>query len=214
MPKRTPREKCNALHTDINEAMDRVAKRHGLTFQRGSMRYMQDGSEFTTRAVFQGKGAESRVVRQTDRFLRRVPGNWKKDDRFTYGGKTYVVTGATSRGSLLGNSESTGRGYRWSPQHIDNLTRLASSNGAPIAPKTEKELLEVGRGLMSRYCAESVACDGEASRSQVARTRSQGRREWDAFVRKLGRTPSWGEMYPETNKGSNFDKQPALPEGL
>ena len=61
---------------------------------------------------------------------------------------------------------------------------------------TEPQILEKLRIVDSRLSPENLSCDGELSQSQVRAKYRELQRELKSLLKLLGRTPTYGELYP------------------
>jgi hypothetical protein len=75
------------------------------------------------------------------------------------------------------------------------VTRKVAAQGPDYTGLPEAELLNKVRGIYSHLSPENLSCDGELSRTQVARRYAQLKRELKACFRALGREVSESEAY-------------------
>lgn len=86
----------------------------------------------------------------------------------------------------------------------ESLDRKTVANGFPNTPVRARPEVEIMRDvarIYSRLSPESLSCDGELPRSQVARRAAALRRELRDCFRELGREVSESEAFEVTHPG-------------
>lgn len=134
----------------------------------------------------------------------------KIGDTVTLNGKEYKVTGTHKKSFIL---EREGKQYKATQDKIDKIlnqnvntsTKTASDgkgylerrlawsklwNKSARIPETEEEVMEYFSRLVSELSPENLACDGEASRSQINAKLKEIRGAWAELEEIIGKSIS------------------------
>lgn len=194
------RRKFDQIHADVQNALDTVAKKHGLTL---SLRPRADSTCFRLAAEMQVTTASGEPVNY--RALAKAIGvpedSWGK----VFDGGKYRVTGISpSRPNypIDGEAVRSGKKYKFKVEQAFPELRVQSIHSLfgstvvkPSGPRTEADIMQDIDRVYGDLSPENLTCDGELSATEVRKRSAELNRKLRLLFVELGRQVSEMECH-------------------
>jgi hypothetical protein len=192
------RKFLKALKADAEHALASVATKYGVHISYKGGSFALDGGNATVKFEIVAPDAVTGKVVSMDAqgFAKNaVKYGLHPDDlgkEFTSRGHTYMITGLkTSRPKfpISASRVTDGKGFKFP---ADLVLRALGRQVSGLTPSIKESFV----GLACDLSPENLCCDGEATRAQISRRRSDIMTKWAALEARAGRKVSeedaWG----------------------
>jgi hypothetical protein len=182
-----------ALTADLNQALVAIAEKHGVQLKVGNGTFRADNATLKIEIAAIDDNGTAKTKEASD--FERCANSYglKPEDlgtEFTFQGKTLTLVGAKPRSTKypLLATDTVGRTWKLP------VSAFPSTTFTPIVGLTDDIKSKFGN-LACRLSPENLHCDGEITRAEAGRRKTQIMREWQALEDRVGRKVSEDEAY-------------------